>query len=223
MTDQLGAAERLLAKAVAYGACAKLLGPFSQGSVPEEAVEWLRRTVAQLGLAEGQAHLQAFLEDLTKDPEGYRAEYVRVFDRGAVPPYEASHATSTPQPLTGPNVQQMADVAGFYRAFGFGVRQDRPDHLGAELEFLALVCTQEAYARLVGRGEEAQVCARAREAFLRDHLTGWLPLLCHRVREASPRPALVHLVGLVAALARHDAAELNSPLDPSEGAGPPPP
>ncbi len=217
MTDQ--PADRLLAKAVAYGACAKLLGPFSQGSVPAEAVQWLQRTVAQLELAEGQEHLQAFVEEVSKDPEGYRTEYVRVFDRGVVPPYEASHAAS-PQSLAGPNVQQMADVAGFYRAFGFGVQHDRPDHLGAQLEFLALVCTQEAHARVVGRQEEAEVCARAREAFLRDHLGSWLPLLRQRVQEASPHPALARLVDLVGCLVRQDAAELGCSSEPPEGGNP---
>lgn len=202
-----GLAQRLLAKAVAYGACARLVSPSSGGLAPPESVDWLGRSLGYLGLEEGREHLRAFLQDVQGDPEGYRAEYVRVFERGTVPPYEASQHGSGPQPLGGPNVQVIADVAGFYRAFGFQARGERPDHLGAELEFLALVCTQEAYARLAGREEDAEVCARARQSFLREHLGTWVRALRTRVQQASPRPALYHLLALVDALVRADAAE----------------
>ncbi len=197
------AVRHLLSRAVAYGACARLLGPASQGTVCGESVLRLQSSLEQLELEDGLRHLQAFREDAETDAEGYRAEYLRVFERGAVPPYEAT--PSGPNPLAGPNVLQIADVAGFYRAFGFEARGERPDHLSAQLEFLALVCVQEAHARLAGLREEAQVCAEARRSFLRDHLA-WTKGLAERVRKATPRLALYHLVALVESLVESDAA-----------------
>lgn len=196
--------QRLLAKALAYGGCARLLSPSCGGTVPQEAVAGLQQGLVQLGLREGQEHLRAFLADVDLDPDGYRAEYLRVFERGAVSPYGASQSGPGPHPMGGPNVQLIADVAGFYRAFGFEARGERPDHLSAQLEFLALVCVQEAGARLAGLEEEAGVCTRAREAFLRDHLA-WLPSFAERVRKASPRTALHHLVALVRQLMESEA------------------
>lgn len=196
--------ERLLAKALAYGGCARLLSPSCGGTVPQEAVEGLQRGLVQLGLREEQEYLRAFLEDVELDPDGYRAEFLRVFERGVISPYEASQSGPGPHPMGGPNVQLIADVAGFYRAFGFEARGERPDHLSAQLEFLALVCVQEAGARLAGLEEQAEVCARARQAFLQDHLA-WLPSLAERIREASPRTALHHLVTLVRQLVAAEA------------------
>ncbi len=200
-----GVVQQLLARALAYGGCAELFSPSSAGAVPQRAVEKLRRGLAELGLQQGQDQLAAFVADVEVDPDGYRAEYLRVFERGAVPPYEASHSGSAPQPLGGPNVQTIADVAGFYRAFGFEARGERPDHLSAQLEFLALVCVLEAHAHLAGLREEADVCARARQTFLKDHLS-WVGNLAERVRQTTPRPALHHLVGLVCQLVRAEAA-----------------
>lgn len=200
-----GVVQRLLARALAYGGCAALFSPSSGGTLPQEAVEKLRRGLAELGLQQGQEQLSAFLADVERDPEGYQAEYLRVFERGTVPPYEASQSGSAAQPLGGPNVQTIADVAGFYRAFGFEARGERPDHLSAQLEFLALACVLEAHARLANLQEEAEVCARAREIFLNDHLS-WVEPFAERVRQATARPALHHLVTLVCQLVRAEAS-----------------
>lgn len=195
------AARQLLARALAYGASAKLLGPNSQETLCGESVLRLQQSLEQLGLEDGQRHLQAFREDAEKDPEGYRAEYFRLFERGAASLYEAT--PTGPGLLAGPDVMRIADVAGFYRAFGFEARGERPDHLSAQLEFLALVCLQEAHARLAGLREEAQVCAEARRSFLRDHLA-WTRGLAERVRTATSRASFYHLVALVESLIASD-------------------
>ncbi|MCS7172471.1 MAG: molecular chaperone TorD family protein [Armatimonadetes bacterium] len=210
MSTDCGAPRRLLARAVAYGACARLLAPWSGGAVPRDSVEWLDRSLAQLELTEGRARFRAFLEQVEQDPEAYRTEYARVFERGSVPPYAASYAAQASPALGGPNLQQIADIAGFYRAFGFEARGDRPDHLAAQLEFLAFVCTQEACACLVGREEDAEVCSQARRSFLREHVSSWLPALATRVRQASSHPGLHQLVALVDLLCKSDEAEPTS-------------
>jgi TorA maturation chaperone TorD len=73
--------------------------------------------------------------------------------------------------------QEMADVAGFYRAFGFTFAGERPDHISYELDFMRLLALKEAVAELDGNREARMVCLEAERAFLRDHLGRWVHLL----------------------------------------------
>jgi TorA maturation chaperone TorD len=71
----------------------------------------------------------------------------------------------------------MADIAGFYQAFGFrsgGSVRERPDHLSAELEFMYLLALKEAYAVENSLTEQAEICADAQRKFLQDHLAAWI-------------------------------------------------
>jgi TorA maturation chaperone TorD len=82
----------------------------------------------------------------------------------------------------------MADVAGFYRAFGAepsGPAAERPDHAGCELEFLSFLAAKRLAAEDAGQDEHAAVCREAEEAFLRDHLGRWFPTFCREVAEES--------------------------------------
>jgi TorA maturation chaperone TorD len=110
------------------------------------------------------------------------AEYDRVF--GLVPsrdcqPYETEYHVAEPFF----RAQQLADVAGFYRAFGLEPSRtvpERPDHLALELEFMAFLLMKKRLAALAAAGdngttEAAQVCADAETAFFRDHLAWWVP------------------------------------------------
>lgn len=89
-------------------------------------------------------------------------------------------------------VRQLADVSGFYRAFGLGVSEARrtmPDFIGTELEFMSLLCRKEAYAASRGWAERAGVAAAAERDFLRDHLGRWVAAFCGGVRrETADRP-----------------------------------
>jgi DMSO reductase family type II enzyme chaperone len=75
---------------------------------------------------------------------------------------------------------EMADVAGFYNAFGVEVEAsgERSDHITAELEFMNLLAVKECIAlQEEGEGEHAEVCRNASRSFLRDHLARWAPRL----------------------------------------------
>lgn len=75
--------------------------------------------------------------------------------------------------------QEMADLAGFYRAFGFdtggGIRE-RPDHVAVELEFMCALGLKEAYALEQLEEARAEICREAQANFLRDHLGRWFGL-----------------------------------------------
>jgi len=73
----------------------------------------------------------------------------------------------------------MADVAGFYRAFGLFVSEsahERADHISLETEFMAVLLTRELHALQENLGQElVDVCRDAQRKFFRDHLGWWLP------------------------------------------------
>jgi TorA maturation chaperone TorD len=119
--------------------------------------------------------LRAVQRSLPPTDEELAAEYVRVFGLATCrecPPYETEY-----QPAEDPffRAQQMADVAGFYRAFGLQPGADgreRPDFLGLELEFMALLFMKERDAASAGA---RAICLSARQSFFRDHVSWWAP------------------------------------------------
>lgn len=101
-----------------------------------------------------------------------------------VPPYEGSYELD---PIR--QGRQMADIAGFYRAFGaeaHGPAAERPDHAGCELEFLAFLELRRLAADETG-DENARVLDEIGTTFLHDHAGRWLPSFFADVREAAER------------------------------------
>lgn len=87
---------------------------------------------------------------------------------------------------------RLADIAGFYAAFGLQVstvNRGTPDNIGAELEFMALVTRREAYAVLQQWTEQAETCRSAMRTFMDEHLGRWVQAfssdLCQQADEAS--------------------------------------
>jgi nitrate reductase assembly molybdenum cofactor insertion protein NarJ len=122
---------------------------------------------------------------------------------------------------------ELADVQGFYEAFGFGQsarHPDLPDHLCAELEFLSLLLLKEAYARHGDWPRRAALTRAAAAAFLRDHLGRWIPSLARAIAEhdAEPYASLAALLdAAVAAQCRRrrvtpQPAEGRLPADPMQ-------
>jgi len=175
------APERLLLRGHAVGLCARIL-------------------TGQPGIDEAEAELRDVLGRLGLSPALSGAEVAgRAATRGVVPVYETSYEPG-PGASGGPTFQ-MADIAGFYRAFGFEVSGERPDHIVPELEFLALVLVKEAYALMAGQVEGAEICATARRRFIAEHLGRWLPMLRERARGAEGGEGLDDLAGIVLSLA----------------------
>ncbi|PKN81954.1 MAG: hypothetical protein CVU47_04840 [Chloroflexi bacterium HGW-Chloroflexi-9] len=72
---------------------------------------------------------------------------------------------------------QLADIAGFYAAFGLQVstvNQTTPDDICTELEFMALVTRREAYAAVQDWDDRASVCRAASRTFMDAHLGRWI-------------------------------------------------
>ena len=125
------------------------------------------------------------------------------------PPYEASYTR-------GAIAYQLADIAGFYRAFGLqvaGKSGERADHICSELEFMAALCAKEALARSRGLHEQAEICRDARRAFLVEHLGRWAGQFARRIAEHARLPYYTALADLLVALLNHEAVELNAALE----------
>lgn len=114
-----------------------------------------------------------------KEPfENLCLDFDRVFGMITIrecPPYETEyHASSEPFFRS----QQMADIAGFYRAFGLDpstASPERPDYLPLQLEFMAFLLLKKRLAAEAGAGDQVEICAAAEATFFRDHLAWWAP------------------------------------------------
>jgi putative dimethyl sulfoxide reductase chaperone len=111
--------------------------------------------------------------------------------------------------------QEMADICGFYRAFGFNVggqHRERPDHLAVELEFMYVLALKAAYAVANGAPEHVEVCLAAQSKFLRDHLGRWISLFARSVELNGVEPYLA-LAQFTDVFVHHHAHQLGAPVE----------
>jgi TorA maturation chaperone TorD len=108
---------------------------------------------------------------------------------------------------------ELADIAGFYRAFGVEVSpgSERADHITTELEFMHLLAVKESIAlQEEGEGEHAEVCRGASRAFLRDHLGRWAPRLGECLVETNADPVYSAVGLLLGSFIAFDAARIDA-------------
>jgi len=86
----------------------------------------------------------------------------------------------------GRKASELADIEGFYRAFGVEVKPPyEPDSLVAELEFMALLLRKKLYAQENGDRKALEVINNALYSFFRDHLGRWYRLFTEILKEQS--------------------------------------
>lgn len=84
--------------------------------------------------------------------------------------------------------RELADIVGFYRAFGLDISSelhDRPDHICVELEFMAMLYIKEAYAWDMDSTQNIEISMDARKKFLNDHIGIWMPSFCSSIESKS--------------------------------------
>lgn len=198
-------ARRLRAAAAASSLLARTLGPDTDALVDPETHD---AVVAALEAADAPAalsRLDSCRTSVSAGPSELAGRWVRWFDLGRVAPYEGSNVVSTAGGVT----PRLADVAGFYKAFGLQVVDDRPDHVIAQLEFLAMALLAQAEA--IESGDEAaeQETSRAIRSFLRDHLGGWIDVWASRVAAIDELEPWVPFAAAAAELVRTEATRRN--------------
>ncbi|MBI4596260.1 MAG: molecular chaperone TorD family protein [Candidatus Tectomicrobia bacterium] len=105
-------------------------------------------------------------------------EYARTFGHTIsteCPPYETSYGEAHIFQQT----QEMADIAGFYRAWGLDLSSDahdRLDHISAECEFMSFLLLKLDYFLSKGEKEAEEICLDSSRKFFKEHLGKWAPL-----------------------------------------------
>lgn len=189
------------ARAAAYGLIAGAFrypagGHVSSLTEPARWTAWpevLRQldTTTAERLDAARACLQAEADKLEDDAgaTGLQESFNDLFGhavRGKCPPYELEYGRSE----INQQASTMADVAGFYSAFGMDIRagfDDRHDHICVECEFMSVLCLKEAYAVEVADRDNIGICRDAQRSFLKDHLARWIVAFAYRVTQADPR------------------------------------
>ena len=155
------------------------------------------------------ARLAAVARDT--DPGVMAGEHVFLFDRQVrCPPYESAYAEA---PRMAGKSAELADVAGFYTAFGLtpaDARPDMEDHIAAELEFMSALALKEAYALAEGDADGVAVTRAAQVTFLTDHLGRWAEAFAGSLRLATPIPYYAAAAGLLAAWVPAEVAALGA-------------
>lgn len=155
---------------------------------PYEAAALIRQlsTAHPVELGPGERPLsdldpQPLLERLPVSQQDHNAEYEATFGllvSAACPPYETEYINGK---LDFQRSNTLADVSGFYRAFGLtGTSQhpERHDHIALELEFMAFLLGMERQAAEGDprrREQRLSVCREAQSRFLQEHLAWWAP------------------------------------------------
>lgn len=142
-----------------------------------------------------RAHLAVFGHAVSKDCPPYGSEYgqAHIFEK----------------------TQTLADVAGFYRAFGLALAEgmhERPDHIAVELEFMEFLCLKQALAETEEHGPaRVAVCVKAQRAFLGDHLGFWAFSFARRLRQRPEPGPFAARAGLLEAFLAQELAAAGIP------------
>ena len=138
-----------------------------------------------------------------------------------VPPYESVYR----EPQRTVMGASTIDVLKRYEEAGFALSpsfKELPDHVAVELDFLALLSSEEAEAWERGDPAEALLFLRLEEAFLRDHLVTWIGSFCDRVVSSTEGPfyqAMAELARTYVLLDRDHAAAMVHLLEALWGGG----
>ncbi|MBI4428895.1 MAG: molecular chaperone TorD family protein [Ignavibacteriales bacterium] len=142
-------------------------------------------------------------------------EYNRLFAHlgsAKCPPYETEYGYDNVFQKT----QAMADIAGFYYAYGLDVADDnteRVDFIGTELEFMSFLALNEAYARENGNADQLEICVDTQRKFLRDHLGRWTAVFVKILMNSSDNHFYREMGRLTTLLLHDEAVRLDVALN----------
>lgn len=142
-------------------------GSVSLDSNRERMLKYKRFAVA---LSYPDGDFMAFYPELSPWREELVAEYDRLFRLDEIWLYGTEHVAENEFQ----RASMLADIMGFYRAFGLEPSKDRPDSLACELEFMHYLIFKRLYALgnndIADAAEKALVCLDAQKKFFTEHL-----------------------------------------------------
>lgn len=206
----------LLARSTVYKALCVAFSP-PKAEVREFLVWSLTRKLREAAQLLPQGYTLAVslktLAGVTNVPDDLEGEYNRLFRVQVVcQPYETEH-----DPLASVRKGQvLADILGFYQAFGLTASEGQkefPDFIATELEFMSLLLLKEACAQKSGLSDEAEICRDAAKKFLTDHLARWVSSFSQRLEAEARLPLYSALGSILSSFLQDEVACLG--LEPS--------
>ena len=169
------------------GSWGQLRSMREDGLLPEAAAlirGWPQARPGKLGAGERSVRYldpTPVLDRLPASQDALNDEYENTFGlvvSSGCPPYETEYINSK---FAFQRSNTLADLCGFYRAFGLAIadrRPERPDHVVLELEFMASLLALERQAMdsdSERRKQRLNVCRDAQVRFVKEHLAWWVP------------------------------------------------
>ncbi len=162
-----------------------------------------------------QLSLRRLFDALDEEWGTLEAVYRRIFGLTAVsascPPCEVEYEPN--EDITYRS-QRLADIAGFYQAFGLqisGRAGERLDHISIQAEFLYVLLAKEAAALQERNQEAAEICREARRKFFEEHVGWWLPAFSRLLSRTAPAGSYQELAVLAASLSAVERVSLRLP------------
>ncbi len=194
------------------GTCEQL-NAMRQTTLLDDAAELIRRDTTAWPATLGQGELPAtelnpadVLSALPETDDDLNLQYEATFGllvSSACPPYETEYINGK---LAVQRSQTLADISGFYNAFGLrpsSAHPERHDHIVLQLEFMAFLFGLELHAAKDddnSREEHIAICRAARERFFREHLGWWSPAFAHLLAREAGESFYGSVARLLAAL-----------------------
>jgi TorA maturation chaperone TorD len=128
--------------------------------------------------------LQPVQEFAERSPEHFEADYQNTFGllmSKECPPYGTEYCLQT---FSVYRSQELADIAGYYKAFGVEPSRDQPerqDHIALQLEFMSWLIGKAIHAEQSDNdnaAENAELCRQAQKDFFEKHMAWWIPAFC---------------------------------------------
>lgn len=115
-----------------------------------------------------------FFPELSGEKEGLVREYDRLFRVKEIWLYGTEYISQNEFQRS----NYLADISGFYKAFGVEINSDRPDSLEACLEFMHYLIYKEINAP---SAEKAEICLDAQKKFLNEYVSPMVRAIAEKV------------------------------------------
>lgn len=169
-------------RAAIYKALSVMLSSSTKKEL-KESIENIKSPVINIGdnkMIERYENLERLLNSLPEE-----GEYLNILNlgekRGLL--YETTNLYRDLPVFFSTKQNILADIAGFYRAFGLNAVGERVDHISVELEFMSFLLIKEA---LAPDKEKAEICMDALKKFFNEHIVTWIFTACNEMKKLSP-------------------------------------
>jgi len=170
------------------------------------SLEDLERCCSVLGLQPVSERFNDAIGRSLKSITDTRGDYVKLFEGNPIVPIRE---TSYELDKSARRAMEMADLLGFYTAFGVQPREGiEPDHLSAELEFLSFLYQKAYHLKNSGDEEGSQITSSAITEFLRNHTGRWYELFCETLLQTDVNEFYIELGRFLKVFLDHETRNL---------------